>query len=139
MTDAPKRVYDRFHTERVYIVNIDGGVWGVGEAYDAADCYGNIFTSPFVEVLTSPTRRRLCAASTARMERYCGTCEYFGHCPGFFVAGATPEQQKLLAEDGCPVRSMIDHLVARLEKTGIKDTFVSDSLRSDNDALQIPL
>jgi uncharacterized protein len=139
MTDAPKRVYDRFHTERVYIVNIDGGVWGVGEAYDAADCYGNIFTSPFVEVLTSTTRRRLCAASTARMERYCGTCEYFGHCPGFFVAGATPEQQKLLAEDGCPVRSMIDHLVARLEKTGIKDTFVSDSLRSDNDALQIPL
>ena len=140
ISDAPKRFYDRFRTELVYIINIDGGVWGVGEAYDPKDCYGNLFESPLAAVLSSPTRRRVTAEATERMERHCSKCEYFGYCPGFFVASATSEQQRLLAEHGCPVRTALAHLVTRLENSPIKDALLVTTNRPRlNEALSVAL
>jgi uncharacterized protein len=140
MTGAPKRFYDRFRTELVYIVGLDGGVWGVGEAYEPKDCYGNLFDSAFASVLSSSARRRITAEATTRMEKYCGDCEYFGHCPGFFVASATVEQQKLLSEHGCPVQAVIAHLIGRLERANLKSALsAAGSQRTMNEALQISL
>jgi len=140
MTDAPRRYYDRFRTELVYIVNIDGGVWGVGEAYEPEGCYGNLFQDDLASVLSSPSRRRVTNDSAARMTKYCGACPYFGHCPGFFVANATPEQQRLLAEHGCPVREVIGHIIDRLEKANIKNALAgAASQRTSNVALQVTL
>jgi uncharacterized protein len=140
MTQAPKRFYDRFQSELVYIVNVDGGVWGVGEAYDPKDCYGNLFDSSLGSVLTSPTRRRITDGATKRMEKYCKDCEYFGHCPGSFVASATIEQQRLLMQHGCPVRAVTAHLIARLENTSIKNALLTaGSQRTGNDALRVAL
>jgi hypothetical protein len=55
-------------------------------------------------VFQSPVRRRAAQEPAERMRTYCSGCPYFRHCPGFFVGDATPEQQRLLADFGCPVR-----------------------------------
>ena len=139
MIDAPKRVYDRFRTERVYIVNIDGGVSGVGEAYDAADCYGNIFHQrlrrradladtaaalcqfhrPHGEILRKlPVFRSL--SGVLRGERHAGAAEALGR-----------GRMSSAKRDRPPRRP------ARKDRH--QRCFCDGSLRSDNNALQIPL
>ena len=67
-------------------------------------------------------------------------CPYFGSCPGFFVGDATLEQQRLLADSGCPAREVIDHMVGRLEKTDIKDALLAGGApKTENPALQVSL
>jgi uncharacterized protein len=140
MTDARKQYYDRLQTELVYIVNIDGGVWGAGEAYQPDDCYGNVFEQDLAFLLSSPARRRVAAEAAVRMAKYCATCPYFGHCPGYFVANATAEQQRLLAQSGCPVREILDHVVDRLEKASLKSALIAaGGQRTSNIALQVTL
>ncbi|HJT05979.1 MAG TPA: radical SAM protein [Stellaceae bacterium] len=140
MAGAPKSRYDKLAQEFVYIVNVDGGTWGVAEAYDPAYCYGNVFEQELAAVFQSPVRRRAAHESAQRMQTYCAQCPYFGSCPGFFVGDATPEQQRLLADFGCPVREVIDHMVGRLEKTEIKDALLSAGApKTENPALQVSL
>jgi uncharacterized protein len=140
MGGAPKSTYDRLADEFVYIVNVDGGTWGVAEAYDPAYRYGNVFEQELAAVFQSPVRQRAARESAERMQKYCADCPYFGYCPGFFVGDATPEQQRLLADFGCPVREVINHVVSRLEKTEIRDTLLAAGARKiDNPALQISL
>ena len=140
LTDASKHFYDRLKAERVFIVNIDGGVWGIGEAYDSDACYGNLFKHDLGSMLASPNRNRVSVASSERMAKYCGNCPYFGYCPGFFVGNATREQQKVLAEDGCPVRIVIGHIIERLRVGGLQ-TRLSAAVgqRRFNEALQVTL
>jgi uncharacterized protein len=140
MAGSPRSTYDKYTEEFVYIVNLDGGTWGVSEAYDADYRYGNVFEEELGLVLTSPNRRRAAREAGDRMRTYCGGCPYFGDCPGYFVADATPEQQRLLAEAGCPVREMIDHIIRRLDESGVGAALATARVRTiDNPALQIGL
>ena len=43
---SPKHTYDKLADECVYIVDLDGGTWGVGEAYDPAYRHGDVFEEP---------------------------------------------------------------------------------------------
>ncbi len=107
--------------ECVFIVNTNGDVYGVARAYEAEFLYGNIFNQPLDEILHSQRRTRSIDEGSVRVERHCSGCKYFGACPGFFAAVATPQQQSMLETSGCPVAGVIDHMVDRIEQTGLKD------------------
>ena len=137
---SPKHTYDKLADECVYIVDLDGGTWGVGEAYDPAYRHGDVFEEPLGAVLVSPGRQRAVREAEERMGAYCKRCPYFGSCPGYFVGDATPEQQRLLAEAGCPVKEVIDHIIDELDKTGIRDALLATGVqRIENPALQVSL
>jgi uncharacterized protein len=119
LSDSPRRSYDRAHDESVYIVDTDGMTWGVSNAYDPAYAHGNIFKDSMDSMLGSPARLRTLRDAAQRTQSYCVNCPYFGHCPGHFVADATPEQQRLLSESGCPVRHSLDYIVASFERAGV--------------------
>lgn len=121
LSSGPRRVYDKAQDEFVLLVNVDGGVWGVAEAYDERYRYGNIFVHEIQEIMNSQSRQRALGDSEARMQRHCKICPYFGHCPGYFAGDATPEQQRLLAGAGCPVREVLDHVVNRLTASGVPE------------------
>jgi uncharacterized protein len=107
--------------EVVFVVNVDGRVWSAGEAYGAGKDFGNLFNEDFGVVLNSPGRRRILDDARTRIARHCGSCPYFGACPGHFVGDASPQQQRMLAESGCPVRDMIGYIVEKFERTGLSD------------------
>ena len=138
LTRAPKRTYDKATDETVYIVDVDGSTWGVAEAYDPAYRHGNIFDDRLASVFASAGRQRSLRESAQRMDAHCSGCPYFGHCPGHFVGDATPEQQHLLTDAGCPVREMISHIVVKLERAGISDDLLPPAGRKiENQALRI--
>lgn len=140
LTGAPRDIYHRLQQEVVFLVNLDGGVWGVGDAYDPAKCYGNIFSQSFSDILNSPIRRSVVAELDKRVARYCGSCPYFGHCPGSFVADATPEQDAALDRSGCPVRAMLDNMTATLVRTEVGHALMSGGIEQiENQALKIRL
>jgi len=113
--------FDRFASECVFIVDINGDVYGMPAVYDADYLYGNLFRTQFSEILKSGARRRSIMLSQQRMQRFCHQCPYFGACPGEFVANATYEQQKLLEARGCLVRDVIEHIVEVFERTHLKN------------------
>jgi uncharacterized protein len=119
MADTPKARYRKSTDEFVLFVNTDGGIWGLSEAYDEDYRYGNVFQEEISDILESPNRKRAAQQAEQRMLTHCTPCRYFGHCPGYFVGDATPEQQTLLSESGCPVRDVLDHMVSRLSDTDI--------------------
>ena len=116
---VPRQHYHKLQQEVVFLVNIDGGVWGVGDAYDPRRRYGNLFEESFADVLFSQVRQAVVAEADKRTARYCAQCPHFGHCPGAFVADATPEQVAGLERSGCPVRVMLDRITAKLEETDV--------------------
>jgi uncharacterized protein len=111
--------YRREEDEFVFIVDLDGGVWGQGEAYEPEYQYGNLAREDLGAVLTSQARRRANAQAELRCERYCQPCVYYGGCPGDFVADSSPQQQQMLEGSGCPVKEVLHHIVGALEKTGL--------------------
>jgi uncharacterized protein len=139
VTGQPKSTYDKRAEEFVLLVNVDGGVWGVSEAYDPHYRYGNILDEEIGEILASPARLRAIREANERMATHCAQCPYFGHCPGYFAGDATPEQQRLLTESGCPVREVIDHIVVRLAQTGVTETLAATGRTGANPALAISL
>lgn len=138
LADSPKWTYDKRSDECVYVVDVDGGVWSVGEAYDPAYRQGNVFDEDLGRILDSPARERAIAEAEERMATHCKPCKYFGHCRGYFVGDATPEQQQLLAGGGCTVRPVLDHIVHRLQQTDLADAFRSGrESRIENPALEV--
>jgi uncharacterized protein len=103
--------------ESVFIVNLNGDVYGVARPYEEDYRYGNVFHEPFEAVLTSSGRERAIQETTERTSRFCGGCEFSGHCPTFFVAAASPQQEAMLIRSGCPVRAVLRHMVGRLRET----------------------
>jgi uncharacterized protein len=116
--------YDRSANERVFMIDVNGDLYNAVESYQPEFRYGNLFRSPLWEIVASEQRRLSIALSHERMQRYCDHCPYFGHCPGKFVADATPEQRKLLEARGCPVRAILDHIVDVFEANDINDFIV---------------
>lgn len=135
INSGPRRAFDMAEDEFVYMVNLDGGTWGISDAYDVPYRYGNVFDEPLRELLSSPGRRRTLQESGERMRAHCTGCPFFGHCPGYFVGEATPEQRRLLDEEGCPVKEVIGHMVDRLESAGIDAGSAPVTRRSVGDAM----
>jgi uncharacterized protein len=133
--------YEKRTQERVFVVNLDGGVWGQGDAYLNALKYGDVSREDLQTILASPGRSLTIALSQRRMAEHCEKCVYFGACPGFFVADASPQQETLLAQSGCPVKQVIDHIVDALKRTHLDDVVMTHSLRrkSQSSALNVKL
>jgi uncharacterized protein len=113
--------YDRSTSERVFIVDVNGDVFGVAESYEPEFCYGNLFRAPFREIAASEGRVRSIALSRERVQRFCHRCPYFGNCPGAFVANATRVEREVLEESGCIVRAVLDHMIDLFTRTDLKD------------------
>jgi len=111
----------RTQIESVLIVNTDGGVWGAGSAYSSASKYGNLFQEGLSAILSSPARRLEIERAQDRVHRHCGPCQYYGSCPGHFVADASPQQQLLLEQYGCPVREVIGHILEKFDNIRLRE------------------
>jgi uncharacterized protein len=116
--------YDRSEGESVFVVNLDGRVWGAGETYLSECAYGNLFVHDFGTILSSESRKIRSQRAKERMRDYCAPCPYYGACPGFFVGDASIQQELLLANRGCPVRVIIEELLKKLDKTGLTGALV---------------
>jgi uncharacterized protein len=103
--------------EHVFLVDTNGDTYGVADTYVDRYRYGNLFEQDLEAVTASPARTQSIELSRARMERYCTSCPYLGSCPGSYVADATAEQRRVLANSGCIVREIISHMIKRLEGT----------------------
>jgi uncharacterized protein len=137
----PPRYYDKEKDEYAFVVDIDGSVWGHGEAHERDLRYGNLVKEPFDAVLASSGRRLALDCARRRMATYCEKCPYYGACPGAFVADASVQQQQMLACAGCPVREMLDYIVETLERTKLTDALSAHTAegRRENEALSVAL
>jgi uncharacterized protein len=125
MSDHREKIYDRGSEEIVFVVDVDGSVSGMSDTYDLERTYGNLTTMTMDDVLSSPRRQIVLDETRERMDRYCGECPYFGHCPGHFVAEASPAQRKAMDRDGCPARAIIDHIVDQVSSLETSDTVLA--------------
>jgi uncharacterized protein len=133
--------YEKDAHERVFVVNLDGGVWGAGDTYVKELKYGDLSCEDMHTILKSPGRSLAITQSQRRIAHYCEKCPYFGACPGFFVGDASLQQQRLLSEYGCPVRHVIDHIVDTLRRNCLDEVVVAQTTRqkSLNAALAVSL
>ncbi len=127
LAGKPLSYYDFQRDEFVFIVEVDGGIWGVMDAYEPSARYGSIFQQGLSEALASPARASRRQEIDARMARHCGPCPYFGHCPGQYVAHATAEERAMIDRHGCMVRELISHMLGRYRQTGL-DALVPTSI-----------
>jgi uncharacterized protein len=129
--------YDRFTSDRVFIIDVNGDVFNVAEAYESELCFGNLFDAPFRKSVESNARLRSIELATKRVKQHCHRCPYFGSCPGSFVANATSVERKLLNERGCLVRAMLDHILDVFERTDLIE-YVLQSHEENNEAATHP-
>ncbi|MDQ1468949.1 MAG: uncharacterized protein QOJ99_429 [Bryobacterales bacterium] len=125
ISKRPAKHYRREADEFVFMVGLDGSVWGQGEAYEPEYQYGNLAQDGFGQILSSQGRRRSVEEAQSRTERLCRQCPYYGACPGFFVADSSPQQKRMFEESGCPVRDVVGHIVRTLETTGVAERITS--------------
>jgi uncharacterized protein len=120
--------------ERVFMLDTNGALYGHADAYAAGCSYGNAFREGFDALLESPVRQNVLQQARDRVSRHCGSCPYYGYCPGHFVAEATSEQRRTLESDGCPVREVIAHMTHRLTQIPLSDAVRS---RQEEDLAQL--
>jgi len=73
--------YDReIHGEWALLVNTDGELYQVADAYDTTRSLGNIFTQPLSEILKSTAYRESIARDRELRENVCGSCRFRGPC-----------------------------------------------------------
>jgi uncharacterized protein len=130
--------YERAASERVFIVDVNGDVFNVVESYEPEFCYGNIFCSPFQEIAESEGRIRSITLSQERMERFCHQCNYFGNCPGAYVANATNVERKILEASGCPVRAVLDHIIDVFKRTDLQDYILENYKAAEGASPNVP-
>ena|GEM_PF-1217639 len=114
--------FDREANEYSVIVNLDGGVWAPNDTYVDEYKYGDLSREDLNEIFNSRNRRIVIEQSRKRQSDHCGHCRYFGACPGNYVAEASPQQQELLAVQGCPVQAVVNHIVETLDRTKLSDS-----------------
>jgi uncharacterized protein len=119
MAGHPSVCYDKERDESVFVVGVDGGVWGDGEISGEEFRYGNLIEDGFAALLKSENRMQAVERSRRLMHKHCGSCRFLGACPGHFVAEASPQQQRTLEEFGCPERAVIDHIVNALRSADL--------------------
>jgi uncharacterized protein len=114
---TPKYHFDPCTDEFVFIVDVNGDIWGVMGAYDPDLRYGNIFEERMEIALQSENRRTQIKSIERRLRTHCSDCEYYGYCPGKYIATATKEERRVLDENSCVVREVITHALYRLNET----------------------
>jgi uncharacterized protein len=139
LASTAKTFRDQAADESVFLVGTDGAVFGVADTYTEGHAYGNVFEQDFGAVLASPVRARAIDDASARMEKHCTRCPYFGYCPGTFVADAGPEQRRMLEARGCPVREVIAHIIKRVERTDVGVRVTGKHAAPNSPALAIDL
>jgi uncharacterized protein len=127
---AAAEYFDYGQHECVFIVDVDGGTWGVMGDYKSEAKYGNLFEQDFSDVLAGENRARQKAEIDLRVTSHCGSCEYYGACPGKYVAEATSAERELIDTHGCIVKDVIAHILLRCEQTGMALTFAQPRLPS---------
>lgn len=75
--------YDRRRGEWAWLVNTDGTLYQVMDAYDSTRAIGNIFVDSLDDVLGSPNYAASLTREEALFERHCGPCEFVGACNSF--------------------------------------------------------
>ena len=128
--------YDRSKRERVFLVDVNGDVFNVLESYEREFCYGNLFSMPFQQIAESEARARSLALTEQRIQRFCHSCEYFGSCPGAFVANATDVERKMLEESGCPVRPVLDHILDVFKRADLYDFILESQQANGGDLVE---
>ena len=116
---AAAEYFDYGQNECVFIVDVDGGTWGVMGDYKSESKYGNLFEQDFSDVFAGENRARQKAEIDLRVTSHCGSCEYYGACPGKYVAEATAAERELIDTRGCIVKEVISHILLRCEETGL--------------------
>jgi uncharacterized protein len=129
----PKCHYNRFQNEAVFVVNLDGQVWGAGDTYLDERCYGNLLRHDFGTILASEGRKIRSEQADERMQRYCAPCPYYGACPGFYVGDASIQQELLLEHNGCPVRLIVDEVLKKLKITGLGGVLAPPGIEASQD------
>lgn len=130
ITGAAAEYFDYGQHECVFIVDVDGGTWGVMGDYISEAKYGNLFEQDFSDVLAGENRARQKAEIDLRVTSHCGSCEYYGACPGKYVAQATSAERELIDTRGCIVKDVIAHILLRCEQTGMTLAFADAGLPS---------
>ena len=123
-TDASYRLYTKQARELVYIVNTDGMLYSIADAYDPALAHGNIFRQSLQDIVDSKAYQGVVAAANLRMRAACSSCKYLGDCSGFFMAEATEQQRRKDSEGrlSCAVvRPLLGYLRGLLTRLGIGD------------------
>jgi uncharacterized protein len=128
---AAPRYFDYEQEEFTFIVDVDGGTWGVMDAYEPAAKYGDLFDEDFTEILAAKSRQTLKDEIQRRTATHCGPCKYHGACPGKYVAQATRAERELIDTQGCVVKDVISHILLRCEQTGTTLEFAQARLPSD--------
>lgn len=107
--------------ESMFLVTPNGDTWGIPDMYVPGASYGNIFRDDFADMLRGPARQKALGEARRRMDSVCTSCPYFGPCPGYAVAQASPDERVHIDNSGCMLRAVLDHIVMRLEQAGIQD------------------
>ena len=107
--------------ESMFLVTPNGDTWGIADMYVQGTSYGNIFRDDFADMLRGPARQKAWADARRRMDSVCKSCPYYGPCPGYAVAQASPDERVHIDKSGCILRAVLDHIVLRLNQTGIGD------------------
>jgi uncharacterized protein len=128
--------YDRSKRERVFMVDVNGDVYNVLESYESEFCYGNLFNMPFQQIADSEARTRSLALTEQRTARFCDGCEYFGSCPGVFVANATAIERKILEVSGCPVKAVLAHIIDVFKRANLCDFIVQSQQANRGDVAE---
>ena len=127
---AVPEYFDYEQEEFVFIVDVDGGTWGVMGAYEPEAKYGGLFEQDFTEILAADSRQVLKDGIRGRTATHCGSCQYYGACPGKYIAQATSAERELIDTHGCIVKDVIAHILLRCEQTGMALTFAQPRLAS---------
>ncbi|MGZ5140719.1 MAG: hypothetical protein ACXWCX_23210 [Burkholderiales bacterium] len=82
--------YDRQSREVLFIVDTNGNLYSNADAYDAALCYGNVFTTSLFSLHQSDNYLRARRSRYDRIARTCGACRFHAACSGFFCGRGHP-------------------------------------------------
>ena len=119
---AACQFYDKREWESINLVNITGDLYGYADAYQLERSYGNLFTTPLMELYASPQHEHSIVSAERRLEQTCVDCKFFGACSGYPIAEDGYEYHEL-DEDGairCIVqKGMLQYIEYRLLEVGI--------------------
>jgi uncharacterized protein len=120
----PLHFYDKAASDFLFIVNTNGDTYNTGNVYHEEFIYGNIFSSPLSELLKSEGRKKSIEQAQARVSSICSKCEFYGHCPGFYVAEATEEQMNWSSEAAsCSVlQPLLRYMLAKFSEIKLPAT-----------------
>jgi uncharacterized protein len=83
MTGESQGCYDRRTGEWALLVNTDGELYHVMDAYQPEFALGNVLRDSLEDVLSSDAYTASLARDQALYERHCGPCEFRGACNSF--------------------------------------------------------